>query len=140
MTQTMSYTRRMIETNPSVAAVDAESLAECIGACFACAQTCAACADACLGEPDPAAQARCIRLDQDCSAICATTGQMLSRQSAFDPVTARAILQACATTCKQCGDECQRHGEHGMEHCRVCAEVCRHCEQACIRLIAALAA
>ncbi|GAB4193561.1 MAG: four-helix bundle copper-binding protein [Roseiflexaceae bacterium] len=140
MTQTMTSTSRMIETNPSKPVVDGGTLAECITACFACAQTCTACADACLGEQDPAKQARCIRLNLDCADICLATGQVLSRQTAFDATTARAILQACATSCKQCGDVCQRHGDHGMEHCRVCAEACRRCEQACIQMISALAA
>ncbi len=44
----MSCARRMLETNPSGAAVDAASLAECIEACFDCAQVCtASCAEAC---------------------------------------------------------------------------------------------
>jgi hypothetical protein len=48
----MNHAKRMIETNPSPAPVDAPTLAECIEACFDCAQTCTACADACLGEED----------------------------------------------------------------------------------------
>ena len=34
----MSYAQRMLETSPSGAAVDAAALAECIEACFDCAQ------------------------------------------------------------------------------------------------------
>ena len=40
----MTQARRMIETNPSGFAVDAEALAECIEACFDCVQACTACA------------------------------------------------------------------------------------------------
>lgn len=140
MTQTMTNTSRMIETNPSKPVVEVPRLAECIAACFACTQSCTACADACLGKQNPAKQTRCIRLNLDCADICLATGQVLSRQTAFDPPTARAILQACATSCRQCGDECQHHGDDGMEHCRVCAEACRRCEQACLQMIGALAA
>lgn len=83
---------------------------------------------------------RCIRLDLDCADVCDTTGKILSRQTAFDPQMARAILQACATSCKLCGDECAMHAQHGMQHCATCAEACRQCEQACNNLIQTIAA
>ena|SRR5215207_7631714 len=85
----MTHARRMIETNPSDPAVDAEALVECIDACFDCAQACTACADACLGEEDVQMLTRCIRLDLDCANVCAATGKILSRQTAFEPQMAR---------------------------------------------------
>ena len=136
----MSYAEQMVRTNPSKTTLDQGALAECITACFACAQTCTACADACLGEADPAAMRRCIRLDLDCADLCAATGRIMSRQTASEPTMLRAALQACAQACKLCGDECERHGQHGMEHCRVCAEACRRCEQACNALMQQMAA
>ena len=48
----MTQARRMIETNPSNPAVEAQALVECIEACFDCTQACTACADACRGEQD----------------------------------------------------------------------------------------
>lgn len=83
---------------------------------------------------------KCIRQNLDCADVCATTGRILSRQTSLEPSMARAILQACAESCRICGDECEQHGQHGMEHCRVCAEACRRCEQACRDLIGQLAA
>ena len=137
----MTHAAAMIKINPSAPPVEEVGiLATCIEACFDCAQTCAACADAGLGEQDTQMLKSCIRLDLDCADICKATGSVLSRQTAFDAVTARAIVQACAAACKQCGDECARHGEHGMKHCEICAEACRACEAACINMIAALAA
>ena len=90
--QSMTQARRMIETNPSGFAVDAEALVECIEACFDCAQACTACADACLGEQDIQTLIRCIRLDLDCADMCGATGKVLSRQTAFEAETANAIL------------------------------------------------
>ncbi|MDP8973903.1 MAG: four-helix bundle copper-binding protein [Actinomycetota bacterium] len=135
----MSYAQRMLETSPSGDGVDAAALAECIEACFDCAQACTACADACLGEENVQNMVRCIRLDLDCAEVCDATGRTLSRQTAFEPEMARAILEACARACRLCGDECEQHAEH-MEHCRVCAEACRRCEQACNNVLSAISA
>jgi hypothetical protein len=128
----------MIRTNPSAAALDEAVLAECIEACFECAQTCAACADACLGEGSVADLAMCIRDDLDCADVCAATGSVLSRQKDPSPTVIRAVLGACAASCKQCGDTCAGHAGH-HEHCRVCMEACRRCERACNDALSALA-
>ena len=135
----MSYARQMIDTHPTPT-IGGDALAACLEACFDCAQACTACADACLGESDPKALIRCIRLDLDCADICDTTGRILSRQTATDPGMLRAALEACAIACKLCGDECETHGEHGMDHCRVCAGARRRRERACQELLADMAA
>ena len=62
------------------------------------------------------------------------TGRVLSRHTGYDANLTRAIVQACATACR---DECERHAAM-HEDCRVCAEACRRCEQACQQLLAAL--
>ena len=135
----MTHARRMIEANPTPAPVDAATLAECIEACFDCAQTCTACADACLGEQPPNHLSRCIRLDLDCADLCGAAGRVLSRQTAFEPEMARAVLLACAWSCRACGDECERHArDMDMEHCRLCAEACRRCEAACNNVLSAM--
>src|SRR5215204_7726026 len=105
----MTHARRMIDTNPSDPAVDAEALVECIEACFDCAQACTACADACLGEQDVQMLARCIRLDLDCADVCDATGRILSRQTATEPQMLSASLQACAEACGLCAEECEKH-------------------------------
>lgn len=135
----MTNTRRMIQTNPSSALVDAAALVECIEACFECAQTCTACADACLGEKDVNPLIECIRDDLDCANICIATGNVLSRQTQPSQADVREILQACAASCKQCGDTCEEHAEH-HEHCLVCMEACRRCESACNNVLSAMAA
>jgi hypothetical protein len=120
--------------------IDPAALVECIRACVDCAQACTACADACLGEDQVQTLVRCIRLDLDCADVCATTGAVLSGQTAFEPTLARSLLQTCATACRLCGDECERHAQHGMEHCRICADACRRCERACNAILSTLAA
>ncbi len=135
----MTHVRKMIETNPSGAVVDAATLAESIEACFDCAQTCAACADACLGEEDVASLVKCIRDDLDCSDVCVATGNVLSRQTQPAGTVVRGILEACSASCRQCGDTCAEHAGH-HEHCRACTEACRRCESACNNLLSAIVA
>jgi len=81
----MSYAKQMLATTPSAFEFDAAALAECIAACVDCAQACTACADACLGEDMVAELRKCIHLDLDCADMCATTGRVLSRQTATTP-------------------------------------------------------
>ena len=80
----------------------------------------------------------CIRTDLDCADICASTGAVMTRQTASNAGISRAILGARRTACAACAEECEKHsGMH--EHCRICAEACRRCEAACASLLAALA-
>jgi hypothetical protein len=95
--------------------------------------------DACPGEQDVQTLIRRIRLNLDCADVCATTGDVLTREVEFEPALARRVVQACVEACRLCGDECERHAEH-MEHCRVCAELCRACEEACNQILKAVAA
>ena len=136
----MSFEQQMIQTHRDPLSLDAGALAECITACFDCAQACTACADACLNEPDLRTLIRCIRLDLDCANICDATGHVVSRQTAFEPAMARAILAACAEACRLCGDECTQHAQHGMEHCKYCAQACGRCAVAYNQLLGMLAA
>ncbi|HEX5158841.1 MAG TPA: four-helix bundle copper-binding protein [Ktedonobacterales bacterium] len=137
----MTYAAPMVHANPSKPSVDVNALVECIQACFDCAQACTADVDADLGEQQHLQEmVRCIRLCLDCTAMCRATGEMLSRQIAFEPATARAALQACALTCKVCGDECEHHAQMGMAHCQTCMEACRRCEQACYTVLSFLSA
>ncbi|WP_344253825.1 four-helix bundle copper-binding protein [Pseudonocardia hydrocarbonoxydans] len=110
--------RRHSGTTPASFDFDRDALAECIAACFDCAQTCTACTDACLSEKSLADLVRCIRLDLDCADVCEMTGLVLSRQTGYDANVTRAVLEACATACKACGDDCASHSEHGMEQLR----------------------
>lgn len=136
----MSYAERMSGTNPSKPILDADAVATGVEACFDCAQTCIACVVARLGEDEPQALVRCIRLDLDCADLCRAADAILSRQTATEPAIVRMALLACKEACVRCGDECAAHGRHGMEHCQVCAEACRRCADACECLLEGLAA
>ena len=136
----MTYAAPMTQANLSKPPVNVDALVEGIRACFDCAQACIADADADLAEPQIQMMIRCIRLCLDCSDVCLATGGILSRQTAFEPATARTALEACVRTCKVCGDECEQHARHGFVHCRICMEACRRCEQACNTLLTFLPA
>lgn len=128
----------MLETYPKdLGNIDRQKLAECIEACFECAQTCTACADACLAEDTVAELTQCIRLNQDCADVCATTGRVLSRQTGTNIDLNRVLLETCRTACRTCAEECEKHADMHA-HCRTCAEACRRCEQACADLLASL--
>jgi hypothetical protein len=135
----MTFAAPLVQSNPSRPFGDVQALVECIQACFDCAQACTADADADLAEPQALEMLRCICLCHDCADVCLATGNLLSRQTAFDPPTAHAVLQACALECKVCGDECQHHAKHGFAHCQTCLEACRRCERACNAVLALLA-
>jgi Domain of Unknown Function (DUF326) len=136
----MTYAAPLSQADLSKPYVDANALVEAIRACFDCAQACAADADADLVEPQVQVMIRCIRLCLDCADVCLATGNILSRQTFFDPATARAVLQACVQTCKVCGDECEEHARHGFAHCGTCMEACRRCERACNAVLSLLPA
>ncbi|MFD5036101.1 four-helix bundle copper-binding protein [Streptomyces sp. NPDC058378] len=128
----------MLDAHPAAQDdVHRTELIRCIEECIACAQACTACADACLSEEMVAGLTKCIRTDADCADICRTTAAVLSRRTGYDVTVARAVLLACATTCKVCGDECASHADQ-HDHCQVCADACRRCEQACNDLLASL--
>jgi hypothetical protein len=95
--------------------------------------SCVACGDACLAERSPIPVA-CIRLNQDCAALCRTTAEVLGRGTAPNRVALEALLKACAAMSAACALECAQHGSH-MAHCESCAEACRECEAACLALL-----
>lgn len=135
----MNRITEMLQTHPRQPQVDLARLAACIEECLHCAQVCTSCADACLGEDNVKEVVRCIRLNEDCAALCYTTGEMLSRLTEANWGLIRRQVEACMEACAACGAECESHAGH-MEHCRVCAEVCRSCESACRDLLNALPA
>jgi hypothetical protein len=62
--------------------------------------------DDCLSEQTVAELIKCIRLNEDCADICLVAGRVANRQTEYDANVTRAVLEACATTCRSCGDEC----------------------------------
>ena len=125
-----TLTKEMLETHPWPAQINREILARCIDECLACEQSCTACADASMAEDEVIELRSCIRLCLDCADICVATSRVLTRQTEYDPGTARAQVSSCRDLCEACAAECERHAEH-HEHCRVCAEECRRCVAAC---------
>ncbi|MBA3647858.1 MAG: four-helix bundle copper-binding protein [Chitinophagales bacterium] len=71
---------------------------------------------------------RCIRLDQDCSAACMLTAQMIMRSSEYAPV----LCSICAEICDDCASECSNHID--MEHCKRCSEACQRCAEECRKI------
>jgi Domain of Unknown Function (DUF326) len=133
----MTYATPMLDAYPGALKVDTAALAATIDALRDCIQACTADAHADLSEQHLADLVKCIRLCLDCADVCATTANVITRQTAFDPNAVRPLLEACATMCKISGDECERHA-HLHEHCRLCAEASRRCEQACRNLLDSL--
>lgn len=135
----MERVRQIFDAHPAPASDAGDEAFALVQAAAECASTCTTCADACLEEDDPASLRICIRNNQDCADICATTARLISRPGEQDPGVLRAQLDACITACRACAEECESHAD-GMESCRVCAESCRACAQACERMKGALVA
>src|ERR1700730_3374821 len=133
----MSYARQLLDTYSRTLDVEAGVLAATIDALNDCAQACTADTAADLSERNVTEMVRCIRLCLDCTDICVATVGVTSRQTEYDPLVIKPLLEACADICKSCGDECDRHAQM-HEHCRVCAEACRRCEQDCRKLLQAI--
>ena len=134
---TATEVSELLSTHPRPSEVDREALARCITECYDCARSCTICVDANLAEERVAEMRLCIRLCLDCADVCIATGRMVSRQTEYEPETARAEVQSCRQSCSKCADECERHAQH-HEHCRLCAESCRRCEAACAALLDAI--
>ena len=124
------HAQEMIRTHPDVKGNTNDALIRCIEECYDCAQVCTSCADACLGEAMVAELRQCIRLDLDCSDICAITGAVATRRTGSNDEVVRRMLETCALACRRCAEECKRHARK-HEHCHVCAEACLRCERAC---------
>jgi len=124
------HVQSMIASRPKMKGAATDALARCIELCFDCAQTCVACAEACLEEKNVERLRECIRLNLDCADICTATGAIGSRHAGSDGASIRAMLRACAETCRLCATECERHASQ-HQHCKICAEVCRACEASC---------
>lgn len=135
----MDRVREMFRTHPAPASDAGEEAFALVQAAAECAYCCTTCADACLEEGDPSALRKCIRLNQDCAEICATTAMLISRPGEQDRGVLRAQLEACVAVCRACADECDEHADM-HEHCRVCAACCRECAEACERMMNALVA
>ncbi len=129
--------RAMFRSHPDQPS-HADALTRCIEACFACVETCTACADACLAEKGVERLISCIRLNQDCAAVCNATGSILSRAN---KVGHRQLLEAQLTTCiafcRACATECERHA-HMHKHCEVCAKVCTQCVVDCTEMLSSM--
>lgn len=101
----------------------------CIDACLACAAVCNHCASECTKEDDVKMMAKCISLDMQCAAICASAAQLMSLGSEH----AKAMCKICAEACEACYQECSKH-DH--KHCQECAALCKACAEECRKMAA----
>ena len=133
-----SVAAAMLESYPgSTIEVRPEILTSCVAACLKCSLACTACSDACMAESDITTLVKCIRTDLDCADMCDATVKVLTRQTAYDLVVIRSVVNACLNTIVACAEECERHAAH-HKHCEISAKVCREAEGACRDLLAAL--
>lgn len=93
------------------------ALAECI-------HICNECFNACLNEDDVKMMTECIKLDKECSAICAATLGLIYKDAHF----MKEMLTLCEKACNACAEEC---GKHSYDHCKECAKACKECAKAC---------
>ncbi len=101
----------------------------CIAACYACADACDHCTTACLDEKELAMMVGCIKLDQDCAAICRLAASFMARGSPH----AAKLCALCAEICEACAGQC---AQHAHAHCQACAEACRSCAAECRKMAA----
>lgn len=128
--QIMNFIRDMIVSHPEkIHEPKLDTLVTVIRACFNAGQACVTCADACSSEQDSNELAKVIRLNNDCSDICITTGKVLSRLYSPDWNTLRAQVRSCLQVVQDTAALCQEHARM-HEHCRICADSCRACETA----------
>ncbi len=124
----MNYTRDIVMTHPQkVAEPKLDALVNAINACFNTGQTCVTCADACADEQSAVELRDVIRLTNDCSDICISTGKVLSRLNYPNWNSLRAQVKSCLQIVQDSAALCQEHARM-HEHCRVCVDSCRACE------------
>lgn len=100
-----------------------DSTRECREACVACAQTCTEMVFThCLDVGGEHATTEHVRAMIDCSAICTTAADFMSRASPQHHV----ICHACTIICRTCADSCR--DLDGMEPC---VAACERCEASC---------
>jgi hypothetical protein len=134
---TMSVVRAVFRSHPEHPA-HSDAITACVDACSLCIETCTACADACLSEKHLESLIACIRLNQDCAAVCAATSSVVMRANkAGNRQPLEAQLTTCIAFCRACAAECNRHAER-HKHCQVCAEACTNCAEACAAMLATL--
>ena len=99
-----------------------------ITACSATAIAAFRCASADLKESEIKMLARCIKLNNECAAMCLLAMESMARESEF----VKQICKLCAAVCIDCAIECEKHAH--MEHCKICAESCRICAKECLKM------
>jgi len=109
---------------------DLAKMMACIDSCLSCEQTCASCVTHCLRLGGRHATPEHITVLLDCARLCATSADLMMRNS---PHHAR-LCAACAVVCEACADDCERfEGDFVM---RRCAEFCRMCAGLCAEMAA----
>jgi hypothetical protein len=107
----------------------ATELRQCIQICTECHAACIETTTLCLQLGGPHAEANHLRSLLDCAQLCATSADLMLRQSPLHPQT----CGVCAEACRECAQSCEQVGR-GDEVMSRCAEVCRRCEESCGRM------
>lgn len=111
--------RAQFETN-----IPAE-MRECIENCMDCSEICEQLIQHCLGKGGIHAEARHIRILQDCVDICAVTAKFMIRESNLHHLT----CQLCAEACLSCAQDCDRYSDDDIM--KACVQMCRMCAESC---------
>lgn len=96
-----------------------------IAACTTCIVASSHFINDCLNDSDVKILNRCIKLHQDCIAICLLTIKTMANDSVFT----KQIGKLCEEICNAVADECEKyshikHAKNGIKACRQCADAC----------------
>jgi hypothetical protein len=103
-----------------------DEMNKCIRLCQDCHALCIQTVEHCLTLGGRHAAPDHIRLLQDCAELCETTARYLIRGSSLH----ERVCGVCAEACRQCGESCvQVAGDDQIS--KDCAEICRRCGDSC---------
>jgi hypothetical protein len=105
------------------------TMRQCIDQCLHCFATCEETIAHCLKLGGKHAEPEHIATLRDCALLCATSAELMTRNSPYHHDT--CVL--CAEACRRCADDCERvDARDGMM--QECAAECRSCADACDRM------
>ena len=112
MSQTMTH--RMTET-----------VQQCIQNCTECHNICVETLAYCTGMGGKHTQAAHLKSLMDCIDTCATSANLMLRNSELHP----QMCGVCADACERCATSCEQFGDDAQM--KACAEVCHRCAKSC---------
>ncbi len=101
-------------------------LQTCIQNCLESSQICIQTIDHCLTKGGEHAEAKHIKLLQDCADLCELSARFMLRNSDFHS----QICKTCAEICTACADNCEAMAVSDTEM-KACAEACKKSAASC---------